>query len=95
MTNKEISDKINNILSNHPKYNGYASMYDMGVKEDERPLVYECSDIQIRIVEVRCRWVTIAVYNRGSFETCCRASHMEIPTKALREAYKIVKNYFK
>lgn len=95
MTNKEISDKIYNILDNSPKYHGYVSMYEMGVKEEDYPLVYECSDIQIRIDEVRCRWVTIAVYKKGCFETCCSASHTEIPTKTLREVYKIVKKYFK
>ena len=92
--NKEISDKIYNILNNSPKYRGYVSMYEIGVKEKDYPLVYECSDIELKVSEVRKRFVTISVYIKGCNETCCTALHNEIPTKTLREVYKIVKKYF-
>lgn len=93
--NKELSDKINNILSNHPKCNGYASMYDMGVKEEDKPIVWSCSEISVKVSTVRCRWVYLSVYRKGCNECGCWAKHSEVPSKTLREVYKIVKNYFK
>ena len=95
MTNKEISDKIYNILDNSPKYHGYVSMYEMGIKEKDYPLVYECSDIELKVSEVRKRFVTISVYIKGCYEKSCTALHDEIPSKTLREIHRLVKKHFK
>lgn len=95
MKNKELSDKIADILSNSPIYNGNVHMCEMGIKEENYPLIYECSDIELKVSEVRKRFVTISVYVKGCNEKGCTALHSEIPAKTLREVYKIVKKYFK
>lgn len=96
MTDKELTDKIIHLMDGNPKYkSGGVSMYTMGVKEEDKPLVWGCSDIKIRVSMVRRYWVYLSVYRKGCSECGCWAKYSEVPSKTLREVYKIVKNYLK
>lgn len=96
MADKELSDKIIDLMYGHPKYeSGGVSMHTMGVKEDDMPIVWSCSDIKVRVSMVRHHCVYLSVYRKYCNECGCRAKYLEVPTKTLREVYKIVKNYFK
>lgn len=94
--NEELSDKIADLIYQHPKYeSGGVSMYTMGVEEEDEPLVWSCSDIKVRVSIVRRYWVYLSVYRKGCNECGCWAKCSEVPSKTLREVYKIVKKYFK
>lgn len=94
--NKELSDKIANLIYQHPKYeSGGVSMYTMGVKEGDEPIVWSCSDISVKASIVRHYFVYLSIYRKGCNEGGCWAKYSEVPTKTLREVYKIVKKYFK
>lgn len=92
-----IKDEIEKILwSNKVFADGGASLFSLGVNEKDYPIVYQIRDLTICVCHIRRNQrVYLSIRDNGNSIGGKWAMFDDIPTKAIRELYKIVKPYKK
>ena len=71
------------------------SMYQMGLNEDEYPILFQCGRIEVKICEINTKQAYIAPYVKGRSESGCFVVYEDMPYKALRDLHKVIKKYLK
>ena len=96
-TAEELWNEIFDILTKSQLYKdkGYISMYDLGLKEDEYPVLLSYGDIEFKISQISRYKVYVSVYKKRCSETYTQISYKDLAYKDLKFIYPLVKKQLK
>jgi hypothetical protein len=92
MATIDYSSEIEKMMWADKKFADAPSLYSLGVKNEDRPIVFQCRDLTIVISNIRrnCR-VYLSILKKGNSIDGFWATHNDLPKSALKDLYKIVK----
>lgn len=92
MATIDYSAEIEKMMWANNKFADAPSLYSLGVKYEDCPIVFKCRDLTIVISHIRrnCR-VYLSIRKNGNATDGFWAMHDDLPKSALKDLYKIVK----
>lgn len=92
MATIDYSAEIEKMMWANKKFADAPSLYSLGVKNEDCPIVFQCREVKIVIAHIRrnCR-VYLSIHKKGNSIDGFWAMHDDLPKSTLKELYKIVK----